>query len=519
MSRHRFLQGKRRFSIIKPRGVIVDRVKKVGPAHFGIVCVDPAKARSTWALFDFFGEVLVEPTVVRHAREDLKVAVDEVRDGMRRHSLKDLVVSIEQTGRYHLTVKRVFQDADFDVRIIHPFVTKQYRLPADPGNKTDGTDLGAMHRATTNGFGLGRERVDPFWEMFQMVVRQRRDLVKKRSKVYTQMKEHLLGFLPGMDRCFDDMWVSEVGLWIAERYSSPVEIVQAGPEGLRKESKALAISAKRPTLLKVLAWARQAPSVGPQAAVHRRFYLSLNEDRLEKSRQIGMLEREMASLLARTPYVLLLSIPAINVVSAADFAGEMGPIEHYTHSRAITGRAGLFPSRYNSDQVDLKDGPIVGMRNRRLRATIMTIADNLVSVNDHFRQLGAGWRLAGKDPRDTRVKVGCRFARIAFHMVSGRQVFSHPCVKGRDHVLDKLLASLKRQGCPESETRCVLESALAQLPEKHYPEEATSLRTRLARKSRKRTFRPMRLGEILEGLLARMGVEPDTNKGTEGPRN
>jgi hypothetical protein len=56
---------------------------------------------------------------------------------------------------------------------------------------------------------------------------------------------------------------------------------------------------------------------------------------------------------------VLLSFPGINVVSAADFAGELGPIEHYANPNAITGRAGLRPCRYQSDQVDRADGPLV----------------------------------------------------------------------------------------------------------------------------------------------------------------
>ena len=85
---------------------------------------------------------------------------------------------------------------------------------------------------------------------------------------------------------------------------------------------------------------------------------------------IEALERDLASLLARIPYVLLLSIPGINVVSAADFAGEMGPIQHYANAKCITGRAGLFPSRYQSDQTDHADGPLVRCANHRLRAVI-----------------------------------------------------------------------------------------------------------------------------------------------------
>jgi hypothetical protein len=61
------------------------------------------------------------------------------------------------------------------------------------------------------------------------------------------------------------------------------------------------------------------------------------------------LERDIAAQLARTPYILLLSFRDINVVSAADFAGKAGPMHNYATAKALTGRAGLFPSRYQSD--------------------------------------------------------------------------------------------------------------------------------------------------------------------------
>jgi transposase len=103
-----------------------------------------------------------------------------------------------------------------------------------------------------------------------------------------------------------------------------------------------------------------------------------------------------------------MSIPGINVVSAADFAGEAGPIENYANPKAITGRAGLFPSRYQSDRVDRASGPLVRRANRAFRAAILGIADNLIVCNIYFRNKAALWKLAGKDPRHSHVKVANR---------------------------------------------------------------------------------------------------------------
>ena len=46
------------------------------------------------------------------------------------------------------------------------------------------------------------------------------------------------------------------------------------------------------------------------------------------------------------------------------------PLAHYANPNAIAGRAGLFPSRYQSDKVDLH-GHLVRCGNRRLGAALL----------------------------------------------------------------------------------------------------------------------------------------------------
>ncbi len=138
-------------SLGKPRGVLHPRVQQVGPEHFGIVCFDCAKARSKFLVADFYGRVLIPPTTVAHARPDLAAAVAQVRAAFAANQIADGLIAIERTGRYHRIVQRTFAAAGFETRILHPFVTKQYRQPVDPGYKTDDTDLSAIHRATVTG--------------------------------------------------------------------------------------------------------------------------------------------------------------------------------------------------------------------------------------------------------------------------------------------------------------------------------------------------------------------------------
>jgi transposase len=206
--------------------------------------------------------------------------------------------------------------------------------------------------------------------------------------------------------------------------------------------------------------------------------------------------------------VLLLGIPGINVVSAAEFAGEMGPIDRYPTCRAIMGRAGLFPSRYQSDQVDHADGKLVRCANRRLRRAIMMIADNLMKCNDHFRVLAAGWRLQGRDPRAVHVQVAGRFSRIAYQMVAGCKAYRHPCCKQRNYVIHKLLVFYNEHESPSDQIMRDLNAAVAQLPRSEYREEAIPLAEALDRALNRRGKGPRPLSEILPVVLAKLGVKP-----------
>ena len=185
-------------SVQKARGVIGHRVKQVGGEKFAIVCVDPAKHRSEWMMADYFGNLLIEPQTLEHQAAFFKVAVMQVREAQQQHGIQDTIVVVERTGNYHLPPKRAFADAGFETRVLHPFATKQYRMPADPGQKTDGNDLRAQHRAAVAGFGLVEWELEPPYRELQLRARHRRNLVEQTSALACQIREHPHLAMPGV---------------------------------------------------------------------------------------------------------------------------------------------------------------------------------------------------------------------------------------------------------------------------------------------------------------------------------
>lgn len=499
-------RSSRRYVMVhKPKGTLQPRVQRVSPEHFGIVSVDCGKDKSRWMFCDFYGRVLLEPADLIHGRGYFELAILQLRESLEQYQIKDLVVAIEQTGTYHRPVKRAFAQAGIETRIVHPFATKQLRLPDAPGNKTDDIDLIAIHRATVIGFGLLESPPDPLYTRLQVWIRHRRDLVEKRAALQCQIREHWEATLPGLGALFD-LWNSPAVLAIARHYASPAAVEEAGREGLTRMLREAGQRYQDQTLDCVLAWARTAPSPDPQAEAHFHVAQSLDDDRIKKTQEIQDIERLIGATLVSTPYILLLGIPGINVVSAADLAAEMGPLSNYANAKAITGRAGLFPARYQSNEVDRADGQLIRCANRQLRGALMRIAENLRHHNHHFRGLAAFWDAQGKDPKRTNVKIVSRFSRIAYHILLGGLGKDHPCLAPREFVLDKLLAFFLRHDTPPATIVGYLQAAAKQLHPSQFTAEAQPLQDRLAKRRTTRRPGPQAIGEILVALLATLGV-------------
>lgn len=505
----------------KPAGIIQPRVIEVGPECFGIVSVDCAKDRSKWMFCDFYGKVLVPPTSVEHRRGELQAAVVKLRQAVNSHGIKDQIVCVEMTGTYHQIVWRTFRDAGFETRLVHPFASSHYRIPEHGSIKTDDNDLSAIFRAAVNGFGLIEQTKDDCYQSLQLLVRHRRDLVSKRARLQCQIRHHLERCLPGYAALFakSDLWGHPLGLlvlkFIAEHGGTHQALLNAGIPGVAKWLKEQHCAFQSRSLERIVAWASDAAAGDPMAPLLTRIWQTLLVDWNEKTRQITHVERDLAGLLAKTPWILLLSHPGINVVSAAELAGETGPIQHYASDKSITGRSGLFPSRYQSDKVD-RGGSLSRFRNARMRSAWLLVADNLIKCNEYWRGKYNLWKSQGHDVRDLRCRIANRITRTIYHMVAGRRIFQHPSRLDRAYVIQKLLEFLREHQTHNSVILAVLKDAADQLPQYARAQEARLLADIQSKAANSRRSEPQELGALLVHVLERLGVtsQPPTINST-----
>jgi transposase len=462
---------------------------------------------------DYFGNLLIEHQTLEHRAAFFKLAVAQIREAQQKHDIQDMIVVVERTGNYYLSPKRAFASAGFETRVVHPFATKQYRVPADPGNKTDETDLYAQHRAAVAGFGLCEYELESPYRELQLRARHRRNLVEKAAAIACQIREHLHLAMPGYANLFDRLFDRHTALAIARLCDSPTELLQLGQAKLSQHLRKNKIRHQVRTIEKVLAWAAQAANENIQdGPMHHAIWTDLHELYQHFQRNISALERRLAGELVQTPYVRLLAIPGINVVSAADLAGEMGPTKRYANANAITGRAGLYPSRHQSDQTDNDSGPIIRQANRRLRCVLMRIADNLACHCRYYRGQANVDESRGVDKRASRVKIAKRFTRLALACVAGDQPMRHPCFREPDSILEKLRRFHHDHETSVDRLLADLETAVVQLPYETRNLEAKIVAEALQQRANRRRG-VSAIGDVLPAVLARLQINTSNENG------
>jgi transposase len=478
----------------------------VGPERFAIIPVDCGKPEARTRVADFYGNVLLAPFTIQITRPGLEMAACLIRNTMQKYDIKDCVCAIETTGRYHLPIARFFKQQQWDTRDVHPYTSSLIRRSADLGNKTDDIDLAAIHRAAIDGLAMQPEVLDPESAQWRLLVRHRRDLVEKAATLKIQLKETIHAYLPGYTSNWkaDHFWDSPVAVTVATTFDSPQALRDADDEMFfRAVRNANSVIQKR-TIDRIRAWSHDAAPVDEAAHMHFRRAVSLWKDLQAKWAEIPLFELEMADFLCRSTCVRLLAFPGINVITASDYGAELGPITNYATSKSIAGRAGLYPSRFQTSNTDCPNGALVVRRNRQLRAALVRAARCLNCCNQYF--FGISQQYLNRHPdNDGKVPIARAFSRLSYYLIAGDGRLVHAALQSREKVLQKLLEFYKQRDADVARMTSALTAAMRHLSTDVLHAERSSLSSQYEQvKTERRTRRVVRLSELLPQILLRL---------------
>jgi len=310
-----------------------------------VVAVDVGKTSAIVSATDSARNRVFGPVEFAMTRSGLAAIVRRV-SGVVEPSVQ-VKVGIEAAGHYHRPVLDYRWPAGWEVLEFNPaHVAEQRRVAGRRRVKTDAIDLEAITELALAG------RVQPvlavqslFGEIGAWAAHRTR-----RVAVRTATKNQLLGQLdrafPGLTLALPDVLGTKIGRLIAAELADPARLTALGARRLIRFAAARDIQLRAPVAERVVAAAREALPTA-DAAVARRVLAADVALLADLDAQIATAEAELATLVPRSPFATLTTVPGWGVVRVANYGAALGDPARWPGPRQIYRAAGLSPMNTN----------------------------------------------------------------------------------------------------------------------------------------------------------------------------
>jgi len=420
------------------------------PTELLIVAIDVSKFQPKAAIFEYFGDVIVEPFFFTPDHRGVAELCTIAQKALADTGKKKVVFGLENTGHYHEIILKILVDKGQSAIQINAVTTHEERKSFLNYSKTDDIDLHVIASAVAGGKVTFNSIPDDLKAELQYLTRTRRFLVKERSKLVTMLRvllDHYWPYLQGIPeivdkkmvvhKVFDDFSIS-LSLSFLKLVPSPKDALALGEQGLIQlcGENHLKIGLNRIQL--ILHSARLTRAVSERMLQHYIYHVRFYADNiLRLNQEIASLEAKIEPVLCRTRGVLLLSMEQVNVTTAAEFMAEVGLEVHRYHSAsAIIKLAGTNPvpsqSAGHSGQMKIsKQG------NPWLREAVTRIGKNLILGGNPYFVAFAG-HLSCRFAKQRQVAAANKFIRVAYVMLTKGELFAPKVWQGESLTVDPL---------------------------------------------------------------------------------
>lgn len=420
-----------------------------------VAAIDGGKKSHKALIADGFGEIIVDTFEFSN---DLAGAIrftDEVNDASRRVDAFKVIVGLESTGHYSENLVVYLLENGFDVRQVNSMAVGREREAGLTWCKTDDIDLCAIGQLILNGKSKLLNQTTVLYDNMQYAERARRSSVRRRTLIENQIHSYMDRLFPGfLDRdIFSDPFGATSMAFMA-RYGSARAASRAGFSRLERwlssRPGAREPHQKAQALVDLARGALRRPAEHEEALLQAlRFRLEEHDLLVD---QIKHWNVNLASYLVDTPGIWLLSIRRVNIVSAAEYMGEAGPVTQYKGANQIIAKAGFVPRETQSSSIGYTGG-ITKLGHSKLRYILGVIGNNLVKDNRYFQSFYR--RLVdvrGKDERLAKIAVSCKFVRVSWAMMKLKSAFEAPTWCGDDlqnDIRKKMISFLTESGASQ----------------------------------------------------------------------
>lgn len=379
-----------------------------------VVAVDVGKTSAMFSVSDAAGHRLVGPSEFVMTGSGLTAAAS--RAAAVVPPAGQVKVGVEAAGHYHRPVLDHHWPDEWEVLELNPaHVAEQRRVQGRRRVKTDVIDLEAITELLLAGHGRPvTDRDDVIGEISAWVSHRTR-----RVATRTATKNQLLGQLdrgfPGLTLALPDVLATKIGRLIAAEFADPARLAGLGVNRLIRFAATRDLQLRRPVAERVVAAAREA--LPTRDAVIARQILAADLVLLaDLDDQIQAAETALGTLLPRSPYATLTSVPGWAVVRAANYAAALGDPQRWPGPRQIYRASGLSPMQYESAH-KRRDGGISREGSVALRRALIDLGIGLWLNEPAAKNYARALKARGKHGGVVACALAHRANRVAYALV------------------------------------------------------------------------------------------------------
>jgi transposase len=347
------------------------------------VGIDVSKSKSTVAIIDSDGQILLKPRNFDHTQSDMLNLISLINSYSQ-----DVKIAMEATGHYHYPILKILMDEGYFISLINPYVMKKYGDNSIRKGKTDKKD------ALRIAFYIVEKSylLQPYttttqkYDDLRFLSRQYHQIVSQKTKSRVQLNNLLDEIMPGIQALFASNYASNPAqnlfLDFIEKYESFEAIKKLGEKrfitGYMKFSekhrarnaqyKALAIYelvqnsiTTRSTDLSTIIALHQCVAVLKQCS--------------DSSNQ---LLAQMQSISYTLPeYAVVRSMHGVGDKLASQLIAEIGDVRRFTSGKALNAYAGNDAPPYQSGQFEGTNRHISKRGSATLRKTCYEVMQAL----------------------------------------------------------------------------------------------------------------------------------------------
>ena len=353
-----------------------------------VVGVDIAQQTHFARAVSYRGIALGSPLEFGNHDEGFRLFGRWIQDLLKSYKLSKIIVGMEPTGHYWLSLARWLSDHGIEAVLVNPHLVKKNKENRDnTPSKSDRKDALVIADMVKNGY-YSPVRFNPeAYEELRILMANRDTVTKRLNSAVNQIHRWVDIVFPELRHVFKILTCTS-SIATLRLFPLPKEIsrltteqVIAGWKQYVKRHAGLRRAEQLITLAK--------RSVGATKALHAyKLHLGqLLEEYDLAQRQLTQIEHEVQLVLERIPYAQkLLTIRGVNVTSRAGVLGEAGDLSGYAHGNALLRHAGLNLAEASSGK--WRGKMVLSKRGRpRLRRFLYLMTMCMVMTNPDIRAL------------------------------------------------------------------------------------------------------------------------------------